>query len=703
MASAGTSVSEATFVPAAPLGDRDLIFRRLKGVEALGELSEYRIELHRPTKRAAIAAKEVLGKPACVHLRLPDDSLRYIHGLVTRFERGGAVGSYDVYHVEMRPWLWMLSLGSDCRIYQDMDALEIVKAVFAEYKGDIEVKVDGTFRKRPYTVQYRESDLAFVARLMEEEGIYYYFKHEAAKHTLVLCNSARAHTPIEGKQLLWSPVQTERQLRTDVIKAWNQSNMLRSLKYTHTDFAAEATTTSLKGEASRTPGYPAPNDLEVFDYPGGYEDLAMADGQAGKKAQEAKRLAQLRVDAFESGHIVTGALTLCRHVAPGWTFDFIDYPKLGEAAGSFLVTAANYEIEFAGQDANVDTESAGYSCRFDAVPKEVKFQPQRAAVRPLVHGPQTATVVGPEGDEIHTDKYGRVKVFFHWDRVGKKDGSTSCWVRVATPWASNKFGMVALPRIGDEVVVDFLEGNPDRPLITGRVYNATNMPPWELPANATVSGIKTHSSKGGGAANYNELRFDDAKGSEEVWMRAEKDFHRWVKNDSFDTVERDRWSETKRNSQHNVDEKFVMEVGKSATLKVDGDVSAKLGADVSIAVTGALGAKVDDPILVQGGHSIVITAGRSFDLDAGQAIKISAASSMHLKGLGVVVDGGTSLTIKAGSGSVVLDAGGVTITGALVKINSGGSPGTANKAEQANPAAPEEPGEMLENKDRLES
>jgi type VI secretion system secreted protein VgrG len=168
------------------------------------------------------------------------------------------------------------------------------------------------------------------------------------------------------------------------------------------------------------------------------------------------------------------------------------------------------------------------------------------AQAPLVHGPQTATVVGPSGDEIHTDKYGRVKVKFHWDRDDKKNETSSCFVRVSQPWASKQFGMMALPRIGDEVVVEFLEGNPDRPLITGRVYNGTNMPPWELPAHATVSGIKTRSSKGGSADNANELRFEDEKGSEYIWFQAEKDFHRWVKNDSFDTVNRDRWTDTDR-------------------------------------------------------------------------------------------------------------------------------------------------------------
>jgi type VI secretion system secreted protein VgrG len=702
MATSSTPVPEAKFVTDA-LQEGDLIFRRMQGIEELGRLPEYRIELHRPSKKAPVAPADVLGKPACVHLRLPDDSFRYIHALVTRFERGGTVGSYDVYHVEMRPWLWFLTLGADCRIFQDKGADQIIKLVFEDYKSVMQVQdmCDGAFRKRPYTVQYRESDFEFVSRLMEEEGIYYFFKHEATRHIMVLCNSARPHKPIGCKSLLWAPVQTERQLRTDLVRAWSQSNVLRSLKYAHTDFAAEAPTTSLLAQASRTVPYPAAGDLEVFDYPGGYEDLKMASGQASTKTQEGTRLAQLRVDAFESGHIITSGLSPCRHVAPGLTFEFADYPKLGDKAGDFLVTAANYDIEFAGQEANTDTQSAGFSCRFDAVPKAVKYQPPPAAKRPLVNGPQTATVIGPSGDEIHTDEFGRVKVFFHWDRVGKKDGTTSCWVRVATPWASNTFGMVSLPRIGDEVVVTFLEGNPDRPLITGSVYNGTNKPPYTLPANKTVSGIKTRSSTGGAVGEQNELRFDDKKGDEYIWFQAQKDFHRLVKNDSWDTVQNNKTTEVTKNVAQKIGENMSLEVGKVVTLKVGEDVYAKLLADLIADVGGALGLGVAKALDLKAGEAIKIAAGQGLDIDAGQAIKITGGGNVHIKGLGIVIDGGSELTLKAGSGIVKLSGGGVEIVGAMVKINCGGAAGPASPAAKASPPAPKEPEAPPENTDPM--
>jgi type VI secretion system secreted protein VgrG len=702
MATSSTPVPEAKFVVDG-LGEDDLIFRRMQGIEELGRLPEYRIELHRLSKSAPIAAADVLGKPGCVHLRLPDDSFRYIHALVTRFERGGAIGSYDIYHVEMRPWLWALTLGADCRVYPEKTVKQIIEAVFGEYQGTFDAsKLEATYRTRPYTVQYRETDFEFVARLMEEEGIYYYFKHTATQHTLVLCDGPGAHLAIPGSALLWAAVQTEKQWRTDVVRVWSQSHNLASLKYTHTDYAAEVPATSLLAEATRTADYPAANDFEVFDYPGGYEDLKMASGTASAKTTEGTRLAQLRVDAFESTHIVASGLSPCRHVAPGWTFSFADYPKLGDAAVDYLVTGANYDIEFAGQEAYVDSPSAGFSCRFDAVPKDVKYQPPPVARRPLVHGPQTATVIGSDSDtEIHTDEFGRVKVAFHWDRVGNKDASKTCWVRVATPWASNTFGMVSLPRVGDEVVVTFLEGNPDRPLITGSVYNGTNKPPYTLPTNKTVSGIKTRSSDGGAAGDSNELRFDDKAGSEYIWLQAQKDFHRLVKNDSWDTVQNDKTIEVTKNEKHKVGEHMTMEVGKTVMAKVGEDVYAKLGADLTMDVTGAFGFGVGEAIDLEAGQAIKITAGQGLDIDAGQAIKITGGGAVHIKGMGIVIDGGSELTLKAGSGIVKLSSGGVEIVGAMVKINCGGGAGPANAAAKASPAAPEEPEAPPENTDPL--
>lgn len=691
---------EAVFVPPSGLkAGIDLLFRRMSVHEGLGRMPECRVELLRESKKPELDVKAVLGKTAAIKIRQGTDKYRYFHSVVTQFRRGGGTGRFDIYHVEMRPWLWYLTLGADCRIFQDLSAVEIIKKVFDDYKSDVkfEDKLAGAFRKRPFTVQYRESDFDFVSRLMEEEGIYYYFSHEESQHVLVLCNGPAGHKPIGGGSLHWGAGVTDNQLREDVISRWELTHSIRSLKYTHADFAAEAPADALQKDAARTPGYPASGDYEVFDYPGGFDDLLMKEGSSSAKTNEAERLAKLRVDAFESGHIVGQGLTPSRYLSAGLTFAFAGHTDRDD----YLVTKAEYEMDFGGYEANSSDGRLEYSCRFEVVPKRTRFQPQPITSRPVISGPQTATVVGAPGDEIHTDKYGRVKVKFHWDRVYKRDDKASCYVRVSFPWASKQFGMVALPRVGDEVVVEFLEGNPDRPLITGAVYNATNMPPYELPAQQTVSGIKSQSSKGGGLSNANELRFDDKKGSEYVWMQAEKDFHQLVKNDSFETVKNDLWTDVSKNTAHKIGENLTLSVGKVATVSVTDDVHVKLGADMNLGITGALNVKVGDAVAFKGDAAVALGVGAGLDIDVGAALKLSAVSTLHVKGLGVVIDGGTQLCIKAGGAFITLGPEGVTIQGAMVKINCGGAAGNATAASKASPAVPKEPGTPKENKDPL--
>ncbi|HSI61225.1 MAG TPA: type VI secretion system tip protein TssI/VgrG [Ideonella sp.] len=689
--------SEADFV--SPLGEGALLFRRLQATEKLGRLPEYRVELLRPRKDPAIQPDRLLGKSAGVKLLMADDSLRHINGWVTRFEQGGTTGRFDIYRVELRPWLWFLTLGADCRIFQNKTAVEILDAVFADYSShQLEKKLSGSFRARAFCVQYRESDFDFVSRLMEEEGIYYYFKHAEGQHTLVLTNGAQGHTAIPGAKLAWAAVQTDDQLREDIVTDWNRAQQMRSLKYTHTDYDAEAPTVDLASEAQRTAPYPQPGDLEVFDYPGGYDDLAQTGNTGGKKT-EGGRLAQLRVDAFEAGHVVATGVTPFRASAAGLTFTFEDHAN----AGDYLFTSVAYEMESGAHEASGSDEAvSGFSCRFEAVPKAIAFQPQPVTPRPTIHGPQTATVVGPAGDEIHTDVHGRVKLQFRWDRIGRKNETSSCWVRVSHPWASKQFGMIALPRIGDEVVVEFLEGNPDRPLVTGRVYNGDNKPPYPLPAQATVSGIKTQSSKGGSLSTANELRMDDKKGSEYVWFQAEKNFHRWVKNDAFDTVKNDAWVDITKNLAHKIGENVTTAIGKKLTLKVGEDTQVKLGADFHIAVVGQLNLKVDDAVQLKAAQALKLAVGQGLDIDAGAAVKLTSGNALHLKAsAGVVIDGGTQLTIKAGGAFITLGSEGVTISGTMVKINSGGSAGSANAAAQASPAAPQDPAEPTANQDPM--
>ena len=695
-------MNEAEFK--SPLPTEELLFFRMLVREELGRLPEIRLDLVRNSKLKPLEAKQLLGKTASVQITPHKGDKRYLHGHITQFERGGMRGTYDLYRIILRPWLWQLTLGADCRVYQDKTVVEILDAIFAEYgsAGRVEKKLTGSFTSRPYTVQYRESDFDFVSRLMEEEGIYYYFKHESGQHMLVLCNSPSGHEPIAVGKLPYAASLKEEDYREDMIDDWTQAHLLQSLKYASTDYAAEAPATDLLASAERSPPYPKPNDWEVFNYPGGHDDYAMAENTGGK-VKAGKARAQIEVDRFESMHSVSTGLTGYRLLSVGQTFDF---SGLKGAEDGYLVTSSVTEMEYDGYEGGGDNSSSGgssnYVCRFNAVPKSVAFQPEALTPIPIVRGPQTAVVTGPKGDEIHTDKYGRVKVHFHWDRVGTKDEKSSCWVRVAHPWAGKGFGMVALPRIGDEVVVEFLEGNPDRPLITGRVYNATNTHPWELPAQATVSGIRTHSSKSGTADNFNELRFDDKKDSEYIWMQAEKDFHRLVKNDSHDTVKNDLWAEVVKNSQHKIGENYTFSVGKISTIKLDGDTNAKLGADLNSAITGAFNIKVSDKIAIKGEQAIALTAGMGLDVNAGVALNMTAGTTLHLKAsTGVVIDGGMQLCIKAGAGFILLGPEGVTIQGPIVKINSGGSAGSATAAEKAAPAAPKDPGEQKKNEDPL--
>lgn len=698
MPKAPSRPNEAEFL--SPLGEDALLFRRLRAREELGRLPEYRLELLRPSENEPIEAAALLGQRANLRIQISGSVFRYINGVVTRFEQGGGTGGFDIYHLEMHPWLWHLTLGADCRIFQDKSVIEILDSIFHEYdsSSQIDKRLTGDFRKRPFTVQYRESDFAFASRLMEEEGIYYYFKHAMDKHTLVLCNDSGGHDSVECSSLAWAPKQKGKQLRQDVIKRWSRTHSLRSLKFTHTDFAPDKPTMNLQGSALRSARYPKPNDLEVFDYPGAYEDLAMGGGGSATLA-EGKLLAQLRVDAFESGHVVATGLTPYRHMAAGVTFAFADHQDKGD----YLVSQVDYEVEYGGYESDADDARFSYDCRFTAVPKDIKFQPQPISVRPAIQGPQTATVVGPGGDEIHTDKYGRVKLQFHWDRVGTKNEKSSCWVRVSHPWAGKQFGMIALPRIGDEVVVDFLEGNPDRPLITGRVYNGDNMPPYALPAQQTVSGIKTQSSKGGGLGNFNELRFDDKKGDEYVWLQAEKDFHRLVKNDAYDSIGKNLSVDIGENASHAIGANVAVTIGKDTSVSIGKDTHLTLAGDMNLDLAGALGVSVGDNVAVYGAEAVALGVGGALDIDVGQTAKLSATSSIHIKGLGVVIDGGTQLTIKAGGSFVTLGPEGVSIKGALVMINSGGAAGPAGKAKKASPAKPKEPAQPKANKDPLGS
>jgi len=531
-----------------PLGDDVLLFHQMSAREEMSRLFEYRLQLLSP--KPDVNLDELLGKNVTIKLGLSDDETRYYNGYVTRFSAGGQYGRYYRYVGTVRPWLWFLTRTSDCRIFQEMTVPDILKSVLADHPAaEFKFELTASYRKRTYCVQYRETDFNFVSRLMESEGIGYYFRHTDGHDTLVLTDSTSKHTAPESCAKL-SFVGPEEQVKPELehISAWDYSREIQPGVYVHDDYDLERPSVELKTSKVLPRTY-KPSDYEVYDYPGEY--LERADGE---------QYASVRIDELGSQFELAHAITNARGLACGSLLTLEDHPRADQNR-EYLVVGASHELAFGDYESLPETEGTTYRCAFAAMPSSQQFRPKRETPKPFVQGPQTAVVVGPGGEEIFTDKYGRVKVQFHWDRRGKKDDKSSCWIRVSHPWAGKGWGAISTPRIGQEVIVDFLEGDPDQPIITGRVYNAEQMPPYDLPANKTQSGMKSRSSMGGGAANFNEIRMEDKAGSEQLFIHAEKnqdievekDETHWVGQDRKKTIDRDETTLVKRDRTETVD------------------------------------------------------------------------------------------------------------------------------------------------------
>ncbi|MBL8436871.1 MAG: type VI secretion system tip protein VgrG, partial [Zoogloeaceae bacterium] len=509
-----------------PLGADALLFHTLDAREELGRLYEYRIGVLAETND--LDPKRLLGKNVTVKLEVEDVGNRYYDGFVTSIRLIPSHGRYVRYELLARPWLWFLTRSADCRIFQNKKVPDIIKEVFADYpSASFELKLSGQYDPWDYCVQYRESDFDFVSRLMEQEGIYYYFTHTASGHKLILADAPSAHDDCPGCASL-PFVVGDRALRFDHdrINAWGFHFEVQPGATVLDDFDFEKPSVELQAKTQLDRGY-AEAKHEWYDYPGAYDTKAEGDNYV-----------RLRLDEFQSQYKNLEANTNARGIQLGHLFELTGHPR-SDQNRKYLITGTRFELSFSDYE-SMDERGHAYNCTFQCMEADQQFRPLRSTPRPVVRGLQTAIVVGPSGDEIFTDKYGRVKVQFHWDRRGKHDENASCWVRVSHPWAGKNFGMIAIPRIGQEVVVEFLEGDPDRPLITGRVYNAEQMPPWALPGNKTQTGVLTRSSKGGSAANANAIRFEDLKGSEQLWIHAEKNQDIEVENDETHWVGHDR-------------------------------------------------------------------------------------------------------------------------------------------------------------------
>jgi type VI secretion system secreted protein VgrG len=506
-----------------PLGPKKLLLRSMIMIDRLSE--PYQIDLTCLSTDYNIDFDKLLGQPVGIEMELRTDKFRYFHGLVATMGFAGSSGKHAVYTLRLRPWLWFLTRAGDCRIFQEKNVVDIAGQVFAD-RGftDVSKALSATYAAREYCVQYRESDFNFVCRLFEEEGIYYYFKHEKTKHTLILCDGVSAHQKVpDYNEVVYMPQTDVASYERESIGEWYQLNGVRTGIYSLTDYDFEKPKTDLLVRSSK-PANHQQSKLEVFDWhPGEYKETG--PGQV---------YADVRREELQADYERFNGKGNPRALGVGHLFKLKDYPR--EAYNKdYLVVGTKHELHSVEYEMGAIEDQPAYRfwTEFEAMDSKKPYRPPRVTPKAVVRGPQTAVVVGPtKGDtEIYTDKYGRVKLKFHWDHLNTKaDEKSSCWIRVSNAWAGKKWGQIFLPRIGQEVIVDFLEGDPDRPIVTGRVYNADQMPPYELPADMTKSTIKTRSSTKGAEANFNELRFEDKKGKEEIYFHAERDFNRVVEN-----------------------------------------------------------------------------------------------------------------------------------------------------------------------------
>lgn len=596
-----------------------------------------------------------------------DANQRSLDALVAEIRQLPADATADRYQVVLRPWLWWLTLASNNRVFQNLSTSDIVTTIFKAHGfTDFKLSLSGSYEPREYCVQYGETDFAFVSRLLEEEGIFWFFTHEDGKHTLVLGDSSDAFPPIPNGPKVPYLGQGIGVRELHGIRSAQYSVQAVSGVYRATDYAFATPTTSLYSQAQALAG-----PLSMYEHPGGY--IAKARGDA---------LTKQRVDGLRSQEKRLIGESDCRWLVPGHWFTLTGHGD------------ASLNIDWVVTSVTHDASHEHYRNRFEAIPKATAYRPPRVTPKPRMHT-QTAQVVGKAGEEIWTDQYGRIKIQFPWDRDGKNDETSSCWVRVVLPWSGKGFGMQFIPRIGQEVIVTFIDGDPDRPLVTGCVYNGDNTLPYALPDNQTQSGIKTNSSKGGGG--FNELRFEDKKDAEEVFLQAQKDLKVNVLNDSTATIGHDETLTVQNARTRTVkegDETITLEKGKrtvtiqtgSDTLDVKDSRTVTVGADQThstggnynhkvsgnyeLTVDGNLTIKVSGTLTLQSGGDFTAKSDLSLSHLAGTSITQKASTSLENKaGTTLTNDAGVSLTSKAGAEQTVDGGGMLTIKGGLIKVN----------------------------------
>jgi type VI secretion system secreted protein VgrG len=694
--------------PAMP--EPPLEFFSLSGGEMLSELYFYTIMLktpgnpHIPRKVAANADyKQLVGKEFTVTMELADLSKREISGLVISAQIVESNDQQTLYEVVIAPWLILATRTSDYKRYQGKTVVQIIDEVLSDYNFPVEKRLSGSYPELDYQVQYGETDFDFIQRLMQEWGVYWFFEHSKYAHRLILIDDISGHNKSESSMYHKVLYNAEGKIDEEHLSIFSMEESHQPGQWVTNDFDFKKPLADLevRDVKPRKTGFPK---QELYEWPGDYTE-----------ADIGKRLAEVRMYAAGVAGSLASASGSVRGLPCGYVFELTGHPT-EKVNREYLIVFSRLEF----MDIGKTSGQSKYRCNAELtlLPSNKVFKAARTVSKPFTRGPQTAVVVGPPGEEIYTDQYGRIKVQFHWDRYGKKDQSSSCWIRVSYPWSGSNFGGIHIPRIGQEVIVDFENGDPDRPIVVGRVYNAVNMPPWDLPGNMTQSGVLSRSSHGGVYENANALRFEDKKGEEQVWLHAEKnqdievehDETHWVGNDRAKTIDHDETNHIKHDRTETVDndetitihnnrkervdhdEKVSIgdnrneDVGKNESVSIGKNRSVTVGANksetvhqnkmetifiakaltVGVAYQQTIGALMNTSVGLsqseQVGISKSVQVGKTFTINAGEELKITVGKSeLVMKSDGTVTINGTRFDF--------LSSGPVQITGKDINLN----------------------------------
>ena len=694
-----------------PLGEDKLLLRSFRGEEGISRLFRFELELLAENS-TEVHFDKLIGQK--VSFGLNSDSAfaeRDLHGIVVEFAQGYRAKEFTAFRMTIVPEIWKLSCKVRSRIFQQITIPDLLKKIFEGF--DVSYETNDTYEPREYVVQYQESDLDFAARLMEEEGIFYFFKFTTGNHKLVITDTPHSHPDLpSGASVIFEDVEGGKR-NEERVTSWLKRQNWGPGKYAlwdhhfqlphkHLDTQREVLDSVTVGKVAHKLKLSGNSDLEIYENPGRYaqrfDGINKTGGEQAGELQKIftdnDRTVKLRAQQGEAAMIVIQGEGSHRNFTAGHKFTLTRH---FDGNGKYVLLSVSHEAKEADFSSNTGGgggEEGHYANSFTCIPyaDPYRFRPARITRRPVLHGPQSAVVVGPAGEEIFTDKYGRVKVQFHWDREGQNDAVSSCWLRVATSWAGKNWGSIHIPRIGQEVIVSFLEGDPDRPILTGSVYNTDMMPPYALPDHKTISTIKSRSSKQGTANNFNELRFEDKKDNEQVFLHAERDMDVRVKRESREIIGADRHLDVGHDQTEEVANDKASKVGNNYSIETANDQQETIAQNHVVSVGTDMDWIVGANRTEDVGANLTLSVGADQNVSVGMNHALDAGQSIHVKaGMSVVIEAGMQLTLKGPGGFITIDPSGVAIQGNIVLINSGGAAGSGPGVQKKKPKKPEKP------------